>query len=382
VRVKNWRKEAQPDHRGADSEAGRMAGLSTRAESVEPASVAAVISMPEPVNWPEAARTSSWPEAREAPGLDRETGSDTGTGRRVGTGSDTGTGRRVGTGSDTGAGRRIGIGIGRRVDTGNDTGVGRRAGRDAHRPAWEQPGEPGHTHDPNEVTVQLDGAGREVSGRPAGAAPGGPERSDGPVFVDESGRRSRRYRRLGVIVGIACAVYAVVIVATLLSGNSSAPWLPVPGQQKDRPAGKVETSPLPADPARPVSPGSVSGNASQVPRGSTPRPPGTGAASHPSGSAKAPDGSADPKPPAGTGRPRPSTGTKGPDPDPEPTVSASEPPGPGPSAGSGGPSAGPSSQPPPAEAPGSGPGTTTVAAPDTGPTATAGPSSSTSESTL
>ncbi|MFD5078459.1 hypothetical protein [Streptomyces sp. NPDC058371] len=315
--------------------------------------------MPEPVNWPEAAWTSSWPEAREAPGPDRETGSDTGVGRPVDTGGDTGTGRRIGIG--TGTGRRIGIGT--------------------HRPAWEQPGEPGHTHDPNEVTVQLDGAGREVS-RPAGAAPAGPERSDGPVFVDESGRRSRRYRRLGVIVGIACAVYAVVIVATLLSGNSSAPWLPVPGQQKDRPAGKVETSPLPADPARPPALGSLPGWVSPAPRGTTPRPPGADEAPHPSGSAKAPDTSADPKPPAGTGRPKPSTGTKDPGPDPEPSVPASEPPGPGPSAGGGGPSAEPSSQPPPAEAPGSGPGTTTVAAPDSGPTATAGPSSSYSENTL
>jgi hypothetical protein len=373
VRVKNWRKEAQPDHLRADSEAGRAVGLSTRAEAVEPAAAAAVISLPEPVNWPEAARTSSWPEAREADGLGREAGGDTGIGHRTGTGTGGNAGAGLRTGSDTGTGHRIG--------TGGDTGAGLRIGSDTHRPAWEQPGEPGHSHDPNEVTVQLDGAGREV-GRPAGAAPSGPERSDGPVFVDESGRRSRRYRRLGVIVGIACAVYAVVIVATLLSGNSSAPWLPVPGQQKDRPAGKVETSPLPADPARPPGPGIGSGIASPVPRGSTPRPPGTGAASHPSGSAKAPDASADPKPPAGTGRPKPSTGTKGPDPDPEPSVPASEPPGPGPSAGSGGPSAGPSSQPPPAEAPGSGPGTTTVAAPDTGPTATAGPSSSTSETTL
>ncbi|WP_437029363.1 hypothetical protein [Streptomyces sp. enrichment culture] len=106
-----------------------------------------------------------------------------------------------------------------------------------------EPGE--HTHDPHEVTVQLDsvqftdGVLRRTPGGRGGVA----EPSDGPVFVDESGRRGRRYRRIGLTVGLACAGYAVVIVATLLSGNSDAPWLPVPGQQQDTPAGKVETSP-------------------------------------------------------------------------------------------------------------------------------------------
>ncbi|EGX54393.1 hypothetical protein SZN_38183, partial [Streptomyces zinciresistens K42] len=69
--------------------------------------------------------------------------------------------------------------------------------------------------------------------------PGGGDGSEGPVFVDESGRRRSRFRRLGMTVSLACAVYAVVIVATLLSGNSDAPWLPVevPGR---KPAGKVD----------------------------------------------------------------------------------------------------------------------------------------------
>ncbi|NEC34776.1 bi-functional transferase/deacetylase, partial [Streptomyces rubrogriseus] len=79
----------------------------------------------------------------------------------------------------------------------------------------------------------------------------GPEASDGPVFVDASGRRSRLYRRLGILVGIACAVYAVVIVSTLLSGNSDAPWMPVPGQEEGAPAGQVDTSPAPSQSAQP-----------------------------------------------------------------------------------------------------------------------------------
>ncbi|ODA75127.1 hypothetical protein APS67_000841 [Streptomyces sp. AVP053U2] len=109
-----------------------------------------------------------------------------------------------------------------------------------------------HTHDPHEVTVQLDavqfgdGVLRATPGRHRSGA--GRDAADGPVFVDESGRRSRLYRRIGLAVGLACAGYAVVIVATLVSGNSTAPWMPVPGQGKEQPAGKVETSPRPAEP--------------------------------------------------------------------------------------------------------------------------------------
>ena len=72
-----------------------------------------------------------------------------------------------------------------------------------------------------------------------------------PVFVDVSGRRSRRVRRLGIAVGVACAGYAVVIVATLVSGNSTAPWLPVPGQGGDRPASTADTTPEPSRSAGP-----------------------------------------------------------------------------------------------------------------------------------
>ncbi|MCX2925175.1 hypothetical protein [Streptomyces sp. NEAU-W12] len=109
-----------------------------------------------------------------------------------------------------------------------------------------------HTHDPHEVTVQLDavqfgdGVLRATPGRHRSGA--GHDAGDGPVFVDETGRRSRLYRRIGLAVGLACAGYAAVIVATLMSGNSTAPWMPVPGQEQEQPAGKVETSPRPAEP--------------------------------------------------------------------------------------------------------------------------------------
>lgn len=74
-----------------------------------------------------------------------------------------------------------------------------------------------------------------------------------PASVDVSERRRRRLRRLrglGTAVGLACAVYAVVIVVTLLSGSPDVPWLPVPGQNADRPADKVDDSPRPARPPR------------------------------------------------------------------------------------------------------------------------------------
>ena len=105
------------------------------------------------------------------------------------------------------------------------------------RPEWSG-GLPAPTHDPNEVTVQIDGVGRCLAGESGGSTAGGTRVMQGfsdtrsvadtPVFVDETGRRSRRYRRIGAAVGLLCAGYAVVMAATLVSGNSSAPWLPVP----------------------------------------------------------------------------------------------------------------------------------------------------------
>ncbi|MET8896448.1 hypothetical protein [Streptomyces albogriseolus] len=180
----------------------------------------------------------------------------------------------------------------------------------AVRDPWQ--GEPGTheaTHDPHEVTVQLDavqiGAGGVLSRTPgAGAAP-----EAAPVFVDESGRRNRLYRRIGLAVGLACAGYAVVMVSTLLSGNSDAPWMPVPGQE-DKPAGQVETTPRPSatDPA--PSPGT-----SLDPGLGTPTPgasdlPGPGAsapaAGGTGGTVQQPDGSA--TTPAGRASSQPATG--------------------------------------------------------------------------
>ncbi|MFE2536220.1 hypothetical protein [Streptomyces sp. NPDC059371] len=202
----------------------------------------------------------------------------------------------------------------------------------------ENSGEPANGHDPHEVTIQLDSASREADARPgrtaAGRAgrrgragkdvPGTTESTDGPVFVDASGRRSRRFRRLGMLVAVACAVYAVVIVATLLSGNSNAPWLPVPGQEEDTPAGKVETSPLPTQSVNPAGRGAATapGAPATAVDGTTPSP-GSSASSGASASASATGASGDPKPStSATRKPNPGVTPKDPDPEPQPSVSA------------------------------------------------------------
>lgn len=216
----------------------------------------------------------------------------------------------------------------------------------------------GATHDPHEVTIQLDGVGLQLDNmlRAAKGAPGGGgEGSDGPVFVDESGRRSRRFRRIGMAVALACAVYAVVIVATVLSGNSDAPWLPVEGP-KEQPAGQVDTPPLPAESAPvPSGTGSVSPGASPTAGAGTTPSPGAGVA-EPGASAgvESPGASADPKPSATKPTVNPDTDpTRDADPTVEPTVPD---PGPDPTPTGGGPTEEPTVTPTVDE-----PGTGTVA---------------------
>ncbi|MDN0197166.1 hypothetical protein [Streptomyces sp. S.PNR 29] len=197
-------------------------------------------------------------------------------------------------------------------------------GAAAPRDPWQDGDESaGHTHDPHEVTVQLDAVqlGEGILRRAAGGADTGRESSDGPVFVDESGRRSRTFRRIGIAVGAACAIYAVVIVATLLSGNSKAPWLPVPGPE-GRQAGQVDSPPLPAESAPPSGTGGTAPGSTPSPTGGTSPTPGVSAPA--SGASTAPDAPgtvADPRPPTPARSPRTSgTGVTVPDPT-EPTDS-------------------------------------------------------------
>ncbi|MFE2584671.1 hypothetical protein [Streptomyces sp. NPDC059378] len=183
------------------------------------------------------------------------------------------------------------------------------------------------------MTVQMDAVQFGETVKRTAKDGGGQEPSDAPVFVDESGRRSRTFRRIGIAVGIACAAYAAVIVVTLLSGNSSAPWLPVPvpGQDDDKPAGQVDTSPAPsatsrpthAGPGVPVLPGGTSPGGATATAG-TPKPSA-------SGSSGSPSASADPKPSASaSARPSPSSSSKSPVAESSPpVVSSPSPSGPG-----------------------------------------------------
>ncbi|MEU6549636.1 hypothetical protein ABZ915_04980 [Streptomyces sp. NPDC046915] len=203
-------------------------------------------------------------------------------------------------------------------------------GPNAHGPiAHDSIAHDSNAHDPREVTVQLD-ADRIAEERPRPA--------DGPVFVDASGRRRRTFRRLGMSAGIACAVYAVVIVATLLSGSSDAPWLPVPGQNEDKPAGQVDISPAPADSARPSGhTGAAPGTGPRVPGRAAPSPGGSATATGATGTAGQPGASSDPRPTATN----PTSGAGGSSPDPEPTAPtpSTAPPTPtGPAVGSASPS--------------------------------------------
>ncbi|MFF4830822.1 hypothetical protein [Streptomyces sp. NPDC001315] len=226
------------------------------------------------------------------------------------------------------------------------------------RDPWDESGaaapESENAHDPHEVTIQLDSVqfgasvlrqakGGGPGGRPGSGPGGGQDASDAPVFVDESGRRSRTFRRIGIAVGISCAAYAGVIVVALLSGNSSAPWLPVPGQGDDKPAGQVDVSPTPRLSSNPAGVGSgvAPVPALSVPGGTTATPGVPAPLPSQSADSGRPSASADPGPSAGTSaQPSPSGTTKDPVPVSSPPVVQS--PSPPPSSTDAGGSAAPS----------------------------------------
>lgn len=184
----------------------------------------------------------------------------------------------------------------------------------AVRDPWQDDPTTEATHDPHEVTVQLDavqiGAGGVLSRTPRAGAPA----EAAPVFVDESGRRNRLYRRIGLAVGLACAGYAVVMVATLLSGNSDAPWMPVPGQE-EKPAEQVETTPRPSatDPAPSSGTSLDPGLGTPTPGASDLPGPGVSApvAGGTGGSVQQPDGGSPATTPAGRASSQPATGGVG-----------------------------------------------------------------------
>ncbi|MFJ4851838.1 hypothetical protein [Streptomyces sp. NPDC088730] len=213
---------------------------------------------------------------------------------------------------------------------------------------WREGAHTGHTHEPNEVTVQLDGLGRQLS--ELLPEPGAPEGSDGPVFVDESGRRSKTFRRFGWVVAAVCVCFAVTLVGTVLGGSSSAPFLPLSGREEHRNADEVRVPPAPAGSADVSAvPGTPAGSspAAPVAGSSAPVLPGSSAAA---GSTAPGTGSSAPAPaavvPAGdraeattggdgtassagtTASAPPATGTETPpaEPEPEPSDTTTTPP--------------------------------------------------------
>lgn len=143
---------------------------------------------------------------------------------------------------------------------------------------WREGAHAGHTHEPNEVTVQLDGLGRQLS--ELLPEPGAPEGSDGPVFVDESGRRSKTLRRFGWVLAAVCVCCAVTLVGAVLGGNSSAPFLPLSGREEHKKAGEVQVPPAPGESTGAlVSPGATPSSSPSVPvNGASASVPGSSAA--------------------------------------------------------------------------------------------------------
>ncbi|WTV76421.1 hypothetical protein OG885_19240 [Streptomyces sp. NBC_00028] len=67
---------------------------------------------------------------------------------------------------------------------------------------------------------------------------------EGPVFVDNSGRRSKLLRRIGVLVGVLCLGYAVVLGLAFMGIGMSSPSSLLPfGGGQGGPAGQSGTGP-------------------------------------------------------------------------------------------------------------------------------------------
>ncbi|MEU0136164.1 hypothetical protein ABZ172_19355 [Streptomyces sp. NPDC006296] len=204
---------------------------------------------------------------------------------------------------------------------------------------WREGARTGHTHESSDVTVPLDGLGRQLSELPV--EPGPPDPADGPVFVDESGRRSKTYRRVGWVLASVCAVYAVTLGVAVLGGNSSAPWLPLSGPDKKH-AAEVEVRPAPSDvvsgdpgttpgASAPSSGAAAVPAAAGAPASGTAAPAGPGASASASASVRPTRGAASSAPAPRASVSVPPSGGPSPSVVPEPSVEESPPTSPDPS---------------------------------------------------
>jgi len=149
----------------------------------------------------------------------------------------------------------------------------------------------------------------------AGRAPGAdeprpehPHAAARPVFLDPSGRRQRRVRRLGRLLAIPAAAYVALLLSTALGGPSvDSPYLPLPaagdhhtggtdtghrtpGTAEGGPgAGTKRTTPTTGSPAGRPTTGTGTGGASPHPSApgatSAPASPGATASTAPSATA-------------------------------------------------------------------------------------------------
>lgn len=167
---------------------------------------------------------------------------------------------------------------------------------------WREDARTGHTHEPNEVTIQLDGLGRQLS--ELLPEPSAPDDSDGPVFVDESGRRGKTLRRVGWVLAAVFVCYAVTLVIAMLGGNSSAPSLPISGQEEHQKTEEVQAPASPdASPSTEATPGASTGASQPAPDpgSSAALPGGTGTERSPApGTSSAASTQATPKGDTGT----------------------------------------------------------------------------------
>ncbi|WP_327121824.1 hypothetical protein OG206_30595 [Streptomyces sp. NBC_01341] len=111
--------------------------------------------------------------------------------------------------------------------------------------------------------MQLHGVLRQLSGLAAHARPANGQ--DGPVFVDESGRRGKTLRKVGWLIAAVCAAFAASIVLSLFGGDSTAPSLPLTTQEGRVAPGVTDGEPAAAEPKQgtSASPGSGSSVAGQ-----------------------------------------------------------------------------------------------------------------------
>ncbi|MFB6614429.1 hypothetical protein ACIGFK_11385 [Streptomyces sp. NPDC085524] len=105
-------------------------------------------------------------------------------------------------------------------------------------------------------------------------SPSAAEAEPSPVFVDSSGRRQRRVRRLGWLLVVPAAAYVVLVLSSLFGGPTlRSPFLPAPRG--------ADAAPSKAPAAEPQPSASTAPRRSAVPVGATSKAPSSTAPDKP-----------------------------------------------------------------------------------------------------